>query len=291
MINKGLAVLGIVAFLAVSGKAQDLIVKHDGETIKAYQVDVSNSAVFYRLEDSEDAPFFRVSKSNVLIVKMQNGKTIVMDKDDSQIVNDISDNSDNNYTPSFPSVPVADPEIIARAEIGSLIEFYDGTKGIVFYLDGGGHGLAVYLYAPKDLINWQKASTWRDCVDIDAIPNERRTDMQIGLGAVYCNAAITQIGLEDLPAIKWCKSIGPDWHLPSLGELYQLIVVANSSQSGSGDISRALIEADGNRILSSTFYFTSSEDDNTNVYSVGSTSGIGISKKYTRHSCRAVRMF
>ena len=267
-------------------EAQDLIVKQDGETIKAYRTDVGNKAVYYRLEDKDEAPILMIIKPDVMMIKMQDGTRIVMDEAELKI-----DNGNGDYIPKYPTKPVADPEMIAKAEIGSLIEFYDGTKGIVFYLDGNGHGLAVYLHSPKDLISWQEVSTWRDCVDIEVIPNERKTEVQIGLGSAYCDAAIKQIGLEELPAIKWCQSIGPDWYLPSLGELYQLVVVSNLSKAGSGPISKALIKASGNRLINDTFFFSSSEDDNTNVYSVHSTDGVAISKKYTRHSCRAVRMF
>lgn len=268
-------------------EAQDLILKQDGETIKAYRTDVGNNAVYYQLEDNVDAPILMISKSEVMIIKMQNGNRIVIDEVESTA------NAKNNtdYIPKYPSEPIADPETLAQAEIGSLIEFYDGTKGIVFYLNGDGHGLVVYLNSPRDLMYWQETTNWRDCVDVDYIPNDRKTEIQIGLGAVYCDAAIKQLGLDELPAIRWCRSIGPDWYLPSLGELYQLVVVANLSKAGSGPISKALLKADGNRIINSTLFFSSSEDDNTNVFSVHSTDGVEISKKYTRHSCRAVRMF
>jgi len=274
-------------------EAQDLIVKQDGETIKAYRTDIGNTTVYYRLEDNENSPLLTIPKSDILIIKMQNGTKIVIDEAESMTkINQTAPNNEiTDYIPIYPSEPVADPEMIAKAEIGSLIEFYDGTKGIVFYLDGNGHGLAVNLYSPKSLMLWQNVSNWYNCVDIEAIPNERKTEMQMGLGAVYCDAAIKQLGLEELPAIKWCHSIGPDWYLPSLGELYQLIVVANLSKATGGPISKAIINAGGNRIANSIFYFSSSEDDNTNVFSVGPTVGVVISKKYDRHSCRAVRMF
>ncbi|MBO6025452.1 MAG: hypothetical protein J6P83_11460 [Bacteroidales bacterium] len=279
----------VIMLSTFSVEAQDLIVKQDGETIKAYRTDVGNTAVYYRLEDNEESPLLTISKSEVLIIKMQNGEKIVMDEAESMV--EKTDLESSAYIPKYPSEPVADPEMIAKAEIGSLIEFYDGTKGVVFYLDGNGHGLAVYLYSPKNLILWQDVYTWRDCVDIEAVPNERRTEIQMGLGIKYCDAAIKQLGLEELPAIKWCRSIGPDWYLPSLGELYQLVVVANLSKATRGPISKALINADGNRIANSIFYFSSSEDDNTNVFSISPAGGVVISKKYDRHSCRAIRMF
>lgn len=281
--------IGVAVFFTFVVEAQDLIVKQDGETIKAYRTDVGNNAVYYRLKDDEESPLLTISKSDVLIIKMQNGEKIIMDEAESKV--EKTEKESLVYIPKYPSEPVADPEMIAKAEIGSLIEFYDGTKGIVFYLSGDGHGLAVYLYSPKNLISWQEVSTWRDCIDIEAIPNERKTDIQMGLGVVYCEEAIKQIGLEEVPAIKWCKSIGPDWYLPSLGELYQLLVVANLSKAIGGPISKALTNAGGNRISNSIFFFSSSEDDNTNVFSVGPTVGVVISKKYDRHSCRAIRMF
>lgn len=281
-IRKALLV-GLAVFSSLVVEAQDLIVKQDGKTIKAYRTDVGNTVVYYRLEDNEASPLLTISKSDILIIKMQDGTKIVMDEGGLP--------ADSIHLHGYPTEPVADPDVVAKAEIGSLIEFYDGTKGVVFYLDGEGHGLAVYLYSPNSLLCWQDALSWHDCTDVETIPNERITEIQPGLGAAYCDAAIKEIGLEKLPAIKWCQSIGPDWYLPSLGELYQLVVVANASKATKGPVSKALINAGGNRIVSSEVYTSSSEDDNTNVYSVSPAKGVGISKKYHRHSCRAVRMF
>ena len=286
---KELVLIGLFVLFTFVVKAQDLIVKQDGETIKAFRTDVGKTAVYYRLEDNEKSPLLTISKSDVLIIKMQNGEKIVMDEAESKA--EKTDNEGFVYIPKYPSEPVADPEMIAKAEIGSLIEFYDGTKGIVYYLDGNGHGLVVYLYEGKTL-HWQNASSWHNCVDIKAIPNERNTEIQIGLGATYSEAAIKQLGLEEVPAIKWCQSIGQDWYLPSFGELYELLIVANHSKGGKGPISRA-IKANGGDSFAflSDYYLSSSEEDNTDVYSIFNTGEIKIVKKYTPYSCRAVRMF
>ena len=270
----------------IAANAQDLIVKQDGETIKAYRTDVGNNAVYYRLEDNDKAPILTINKSDVLIVKLQDGTKINMDDTPKKATTE-----DTEYIPKFPAEPVADPDQIAKAEIGSLIEFFDGTKGVVFYLDGNGHGLAVYLYTSDRLKHWSSAASWRDCVDIEAIPNQYNAELQIGLGSVYCDAAIKQVGLKELPAIEWCRNLGPDWYLPSLGELYQLIAIANQSKASSGPISKAIIKADGNRILGDTYYLSSSEDDDTNIYTVHATKGVVVSKKYSQHNFRAIRMF
>ena len=288
IVLKRLCFLAVLFAVTISSvMSQDLIVTHDGETIKAYRTDVGNNAVYYRLEDTEESPIMAIAKSEVMIIKMKNGSKIILDDVESKIVvkNDVVD-----YVPRYPKEPVADPEMIAKVEIGSLIEFYDGTKGVVFYLDGNGHGLAVNLYETKNLISWQDAPSWRDCVDIETIPNERKTELQMGLGSLYCDEAIKQLGLEELPAIKWCRSIGPDWYLPSLGELYQLFVVANLSKAGFGPISKAIKQAGGNS-MRAQIYFSSSEDDNTNVFALHINDGVVIAKKYVSHSCRAVRLF
>lgn len=313
---KRLLLLGVFVSFMFAMSAQDIIVKQDGETIKAYRTDVGNNAVYYRLENNDEAPVLTISKSDILIIKMQNGEKIVMDEAEPITKTDKPDKEIIDYIPKYPSEPVADPEIIAKAEIGSLIEFYDGTKGIVFYLDGNGHGLAVYLYENRDLMCWQSVFSWGECVDIRGIPNEdismfywyspgtdpyrisirvspeeNDTRVQMGLGDVYCNAAIKELGIDELPAIKWCHSIGSGWYLPSFCELYELVVVANLSKGSYGPISKALKKAGGHKMLGTKSYFSSSEDDNTNVFSILPSGGIGIAKKYHNHACRAVRMF
>lgn len=285
------AILFLLVLATTSVMAQDLIVKQDGETIKGYRTDVGKTAVYYRLEDNDESPIMSIPKSDVLIIKMQDGTKIVMDEEEPKVIAE-DDVAENDYVPRFPVEPVADPETIAKAEIGSLIEFYDGSKGVVFYLDGKGHGLAVSLYENKNLMCWQNVSSWRDCVDITAIPNERNTEIQMGLGKVYCDAAIKQLGLEEFPALGWCRSIGLDWYLPSLGELYELMVIANHSKGKQGLISKAVKSNGGDSFISTkALYLSISEEDNTNVYSVFPTDGVRVAKKYDLHSCRAVRMF
>lgn len=285
------AVAVLLVLSVTSATAQDLIVKQDGESIKAYRTDIGKTAVYYQLEDNDGSPILSLPKSEVLIIKMQDGTKIVIDEVEPKV------DAENNvvrdeYVPRFPAEPVADPETIAKAEIGSLIEFYDGSKGVVFYLDGNGHGLAVYLYEDNDLMYWQETSFWFDCVDVKDIPNGEKTELQMGLGALYCDAAIEQVGLGNLQAIKWCRSIGPDWYLPSLGELYELLVFANLSEGRSGPISQAIKKNGGNPFTyKSNIYLSSSEDDNTKVFSVFSTGAVKNVKKYSPHSCRAIRMF
>ena len=298
---KRLFVILVISALSVTAaKAQDLIVTQEGETIKAYRTDVGKAAVYYRLEDNEETPILSIPKYEVLIIKMQDGTKIVMEEDEPQ----------KEVVSYFPEEPVVDPEVIANAKIGSLIEFYDGTQGVVFYLDGNGHGLAVY---PREnntkKMQWQDASRWQHCVDIEGIPNNSGVETLLvpglaeqyfnvavqqlfipGLGKQYCDAAIQQIGMEKLPIIQWCKSIGPDWYLPSIGELFQLFMVANEDDGKRGPISKALRKNAGHPLISNHCYFSSSEADDTDVYAVYNNS-IEYANKYDYYHCRAIRMF
>lgn len=246
------AVVVLLALSITEAMAQDLIVKQDGVTIKAYRTDIGKSTVYYQLEDNERSPISSISKSEVLIIKMQDGTKIVMNEEESKTIAE-NDVVQNEYVPRLPVESGADPEAIAKAEIGSLIEFYDGSKGVVFYLDGNGHGLAVCLYHFSEY--WQNTGSWYDCIDVEAIPNEKNKSMQMGLGVAYCNAAIKQCRLENLPAIQWCRSFGSDWYLPSLGELYELLVVSNLAKGTGGPISHILKANGGDPIQDSFIIF------------------------------------
>lgn len=292
MKTKRVLLLGLALLSMIAANAQDLIVKQDGESIKAYRTDVGSNAVYYRLEDNDQAPVMMIDKSDVLVVKLQDGTVITMNetvskKGEAEPKTGVIDL--NNYVPNYPQEPVADPEMIANAEIGSLIEFYDGTKGIIFYLDGNGHGLAVYPYQIN--ITWQNTTHWYNCIDIRDIPNERRVELQMGIGAEFCDAAIKQLGLDDLPAIDWCCSLAPGWYLPSLGELYQLIMIANKSKGANGPISKALKAVGGIGFYGTFSYISSTEEDDTTVSSISPFHGVETAKKYKWYYVRAIRMF
>ncbi len=266
-------------------KAQDLIVTNEGDTFKVFRIDVGKDAVYYQLEDNEESPILKIKKTDVLIIKLQDGTVVNLRDAENTSTNN---NSETGIT--FLQEPVADPSVIASLEIGSLIEFYDGSKGIVFYLDGNGHGLAVSLQ--QKICLWQNTSTFRHCVDIRSLPNDSNPNIQMGLGMKYCNMAVEELGIDNLPAIKWCRSIGPEWYLPSLGELYELIKVANQSQGRMGPISTASKVHGGDTFMATKgFYFSSSEEDDTDVFAIAPKGWITGVNKYEPNYCRAIRMF
>ena len=223
------------------------------------------------------------------IIKIQTYDGSIFVYDFSQVDKIVKNISETNDMMPVEN-PVADPDIIATLEIGSLIEFYDGSKGIVFYLDGKGHGLAVSLQ--QKICLWQNTSTSRNCVDIRSLPNDSNASIQMGLGMKYCNIAIDELGIDNLPAIKWCRSIGPEWYLPSLGELYELVKVANQSLGRIGPISTASKDNGGDTFMATKgFYFSSSEEDDTDVFAIAPKGWVTGINKYEPNYCRAIRMF
>ena len=56
--------------------AQDIIVTNQGDQIKAYNIEIGSSAIFYQLSERSDADIKRIAKKDVLIIKEANGTII-----------------------------------------------------------------------------------------------------------------------------------------------------------------------------------------------------------------------
>lgn len=75
---KKLFILLGVLFTTQITTAQDVLVTNDGDALKVWGIEVSNSAVFYRETEAQDAPIKRLDKKDVLMIKYQDGrKTII----------------------------------------------------------------------------------------------------------------------------------------------------------------------------------------------------------------------
>ncbi len=173
-----------------------------------------------------------------------------------------------------------------NVKIGDIYTFEDNTKGIVFYVDDNGHGLAVSLTQEK--VRWENESNFVYCQDIINIPNEEYpyTELNYGLGKYYTSYIIEQLGENRAPAAKYSRENGIDWYLPSAGELNQLINNANKH----GDINRILV-TNGYTPLKGS-YWTSSESNNGEAWRIKLNGKIKkCSKLATRIHARAIRMF
>lgn len=70
---KKLIFLAVLSALCFSVKAQDIIVKKDGSTIKAKILEVSKTEIKYKSYDNQTGPSFIISSSDVDVVKYNSG--------------------------------------------------------------------------------------------------------------------------------------------------------------------------------------------------------------------------
>jgi len=216
-------------------------------------------------------------------------------------------NEPQQYSPAPAPTPTPAPMSSTKG-IGELKVFPDGSKGIVFYMTTDGHGLAVSLDEVE--LKWENVKNSHKCRDLALLPNEHNETkyMTFQLGWQNTNAIIQELGEQALAAA-WCVRHGEGWYLPSAGELWYLFNEANEvaqpERSGlkgaslskarkekvyNGPISVALRNA-GGRPFTDADYWSSSENDNDDVYVVESTGDISQSEKPEPELVRAVRAF
>lgn len=175
------------------------------------------------------------------------------------------------------------------AGIGTLKVFQDGSKGIVFWEDGEGGGLAVSLNQTN--VQWENASSGRKCNNIHELMDENQATNYFvkGKGLEQSRAIMKQIG-DAATAASWCASYGYGWYLPSAGELYYLLVVANEKKGNSGPISRAL-KSNGGIPLEGRWFWCSNEHDKGEAFNISNGGSIDTEEKRSSNYVVAVRAF
>ena len=171
--------------------------------------------------------------------------------------------------------------------IGSLKVFPDGSKGIVFFEDETG-GLAVSL--DQVSVQWENAKG-RKCNNIIALIDEGSASNYFikGKGLEQTRSIVNQIGMM-APAASWCMNHGYGWYLPSAGELYYLLTVANEKKRGNGIISKARM-TNGGAPLDGRWFWSSNEHDKKEAFNVSSGGSIDTEDKNETAVVVAVRAF
>ncbi len=97
---------------------------------------------------------------------------------------------------------------------GDIIDI-GGTKAIVFYTDGNGHGSAMSIIALRGRKNaWATKKS-----DANNIPAYSETDGMANTRAVYEYARANGVSLSEFPAFEWCSRLGPGWYIPSVKQM------------------------------------------------------------------------
>lgn len=94
---------------------------------------------------------------------------------------------------------------------------------------------------------------------------------------------------DERMAASICREYGPEWYLPSIGELSRLISTANKNLGETGPISEALYKNGGDIILRSE-YWTSTERNSEEAWFVKNEKIVAQEKFYIAN-VRAIRAF
>lgn len=165
--------------------------------------------------------------------------------------------------------------------IGELRTFSDGTSGIIFYVSDDGHGLVVSLQEFE--AQWSKKN-----VDVVSITNEKSCNKVDFVGVRNTNMMIAQLGENAVAAMK-CQQQGLGWYMPSSGELYHLIKIANNAEGEDGPISKAL-KKNGGKVIDG-WYWTSSENDDDEAFNISDSGSCHTEEKTEKVAVRAIRAF
>lgn len=177
----------------------------------------------------------------------------------------------------------------ASGTVGTLKTFPDGTKGVVFYTDGQGHGLAVSL--DQTTLPWENVRRSRDCRNIALLPDEGDPSpyCQPGQGYEQTKAILAQIG-SVASAAAWCTAHGEGWYLPSAGEMFHLLKMANQGRERNGAVSRGIV-ANGGQAITGGWFWCSNENDTDEAFNISQNGGISSEDKTEVLPTRAVRAF
>ena len=191
----------------------------------------------------------------------------------------------SNYSSNMTSQNYsANNNMSGSVSIGGLMRFPDGSQGVVFYLDGQGHGLAVSL--DMTTAQWQ-AGKKKDCLNIAQIPDgDGENICVVGLGKQYTSTLVSQLWGK-APAAEWCIRHGDGWYLPSAGELSKLF----STEKETKKMISASLKQCGGAGLADEWHWSSSENDKDEAINVSSSGWTTSEDKIEILHVRAVRAF
>lgn len=98
----------------------------------------------------------------------------------------------------------------------------------------------------------QTSTTWG--------PNQDETNAKNRTNGNENMQTIASRGIDKYPAFQWCQSIGQGWYLPAIEELYPLYTYFDLIQD-------SLTKHSGTKLITSTYYFSSTEFYDSYAYS------------------------
>ena len=119
----------ILFLVSIVAKSQDIIIKKNGDEIKAKVSEIGVNEIKYKRFDFQDGPTYSISKTEVVLVRYENGMNEIINSGSSN--NSNNNNYNNNSTNSYQ--PVTSPPIAVEPEkVSKEIQYVYGS-----YSQGG----------------------------------------------------------------------------------------------------------------------------------------------------------
>lgn len=180
-------------------------------------------------------------------------------------------------------VKPAEPKVVkvGRTKVGDLIDFPDGSSGLVFYVGPDGKGLAVSLSEGEE--PWDNARRYQDIMALRNFSDEDGS-LMYGVGEGYTRLICSALG-DGGRAAFWCRLQGEGWYLPSAGELFTLVTV----YKGNPAFQEALKKNRGGELRG--WYWSSSENDRDEAWNISDKGSISTEEKDEKNKVRAIKAF
>lgn len=127
--------------------AQDVLITKEGNSLKVWGTEIGSTAVYYREYQPEDSPIKRINKSELLLVKFQNGEKVIIGSEQDKTSESITQANTEEETGSK-TITIADLSPEAKAENEKLIALLNNRDAVKYINEEkkGKKGKTTYLH-------------------------------------------------------------------------------------------------------------------------------------------------
>lgn len=82
---KLLKIFGIIVLfwsIAFAASAQDVLITSEGDAHKVFEIEIGGSSIFYKLENKPEAAIQKIDKTQVLMIKYQDGRKVIIGEEE-----------------------------------------------------------------------------------------------------------------------------------------------------------------------------------------------------------------
>ena len=198
--KKSFFLILVLSFLTAKGTAQDIIVTNDGGSMKVFNIEVGQSAVFYQVENNKDAEVKRIEMSNVLIIKKQDGTQIIPNANNAET---LTPKNANSPKLSEGQIAAAPKKNVKPAVASSLVTEKKRVKTFSA-VNAEGQTLYFQILSETDktlalIKDGKKEYTFSSCIIPDTVilDNQSYTVTVIGEKAMQQNPNLKYVSLPE----------------------------------------------------------------------------------------------